>query len=113
MSTVTVSAPAPSWRPHLRGYRIAEVGVLVFFSIVMALPVLFMLWASFNINAPGQAPAYGIDNWVRAFSDPQTLSSLWMSFLFSVVRLVPSLTLSVIVAWLIARTDMPGGSIVE
>ncbi len=36
-----------------------------------------------------------------------------MSFLFSVVRLIPSLTLSVIVAWLIARTDMPGGNAIE
>jgi iron(III) transport system permease protein len=36
-----------------------------------------------------------------------------MSFLFSIVRLIPSLALSVIVAWLIARTDMPGGRVVE
>ena len=65
-----------------------------------------MLVGSFNTAAPGQTWSWGVDNWVRAFSDPQTLSALWMSFLFSVVRLIPSLTLSVIVAWLIARTDM-------
>ena len=113
MSTVTVSAPAPSWLPKMRGHRLAELFVLVFFCIVMALPILFMLVGSFNTAAPGQTWSWGIDNWVRAFSDPQTLSALWMSFLFSVVRLIPSLTLSVIVAWLIARTDMPGGNVVE
>ena len=32
-----------------------------------------------------------------------------MSFLLSVVRLIPAMILSVIFAWLIARTDMPGG----
>jgi iron(III) transport system permease protein len=113
MSTVTVSAPAPSWLPKMRGHRLAELFVLVFFCIVMALPILFMLVGSFNTAAPGQTWSWGVDNWVRAFSDPQTLSALWMSFLFSVVRLIPSLTLSVIVAWLIARTDMPGGNVVE
>ncbi len=96
-----------------RGSRIAELVALLFFSVVMALPVLFLLVGSFNTAPPGQEAAYGIDNWVRAFSDPKTLSSLWMSFLFSVVRLIPSLFLAVIVAWLIARTDMPGGHVVE
>ena len=95
------------------GLRGAELAALLFFSVVMALPVLFLLVGSFNISHPGQPSSYGFENWVRAFSDPKTLNSLWMSFLFSVVRLIPSLFLSVIVAWLIARTDMPGGRVVE
>ncbi len=98
---------------RLRGFRAAELLTLLFFAVVMALPILFLLAGSFNTAAPGQPPVYGVDNWVRAFSDPQTLSALWMSFLFSVVRLIPSLMLSVLVAWLIARTDMPGGNTVE
>ena len=112
MSTITAPPLASSW-PRLRGVRVAEVFVLLFFCLVMALPITFMLAGSFNTAAPGQPWSWGVDNWVRAFSDPQTLSSLWMSFLFSVVRLIPSLTLSVIVAWLIARTDMPGGNAIE
>jgi iron(III) transport system permease protein len=112
MSTVTAPAPT-SFLPRVRGVFLAEVGVLLFFCIVMALPITFMLAASFDLAPPGQPWVLGFDNWVRAFSDPQTLKALWMSFLFSVVRLVPSLTLSVIVAWLIARTDMPGGNTVE
>ena len=112
MSTITAAPVASSW-PRLRGVRVAELFVLLFFCLVMALPIVFMLAGSFNTAAPGQPWSWGVDNWVRAFSDPQTLSSLWMSFLFSVVRLIPSLTLSVIVAWLIARTDMPGGNAIE
>ena len=112
MSELAAPLPAARW-PKFRGIRAAELGVLLFFSIVMALPILFLLAGSFNIASPGQTPVYGLQNWTRAFSDPQTLSSLWMSFLFSIVRLVPSLTFSVTVAWLIARTDMPGGNIVE
>lgn len=94
-------------------FRKAELVALLFFAVVMALPVLFLLAGSFNLAQPGQPSVYGFDNWIRAFSDPKTLSSLWMSFSFSIVRLIPSLLLSVIVAWLIARTDMPGGRAVE
>ena len=93
--------------------RAVEVMMWLFFGAVMALPILFMLVGSFNIAPPGQPASYGLENWTRAFLDPQTLSALWMSFLFSVVRLVPSLVLSSTTAWLIARTDMPGGNTVE
>jgi iron(III) transport system permease protein len=110
----TASIPtAPIVQTKFRGLRGAELVALLFFSVVMALPVLFLLVGSFNTAQPGQPAAYSFDNWVQAFSDPKTLSSLWMSFLFSIVRLIPSLALSVIVAWLIARTDMPGGRVVE
>jgi iron(III) transport system permease protein len=36
-----------------------------------------------------------------------------MSFLIAFVRLIPAMILSVLVAWLIARTDMPGGNTLE
>jgi iron(III) transport system permease protein len=111
--TDLAASPLPSRWPQLRGVRIAELLVLLFFAIVMALPVLFLLGGSFNTAAPGQTPVYGLANWTRAFSDPQTLSALWMSFSFSVVRLIPSLIMSVSVAWFIARTDMPGGNTIE
>ena len=87
--------------------------LFLFFAAVMALPIVFLLVGSFNVSPPGQPPVYGFANWVRAFAEPQTLSALWMSFAFSVVRLIPSLALSVTFAWLIARTDMPGGNTVE
>jgi iron(III) transport system permease protein len=100
-------------RPRWFSGRAAELGMLLFFGAVMVLPILFLLIGSFNTASPGQAPSYGFTNWTRAFLDPQTLSALWMSFLFSVVRLVPSLALSATAAWLIARTDMPGGNTAE
>ena len=100
-------------RFRLRPIRIAEFSFLIFLLVVMGLPLLFLLSGSFNLAAPGKAAVYGIDNWVRAFTDPGTLSALGMSFLLSVVRLIPAMILSVLFAWLIARTDMPGGKLIE
>jgi iron(III) transport system permease protein len=79
----------------------------------MGLPLLFLLTGSFNLAPPGKLAIYGVDNWIRAFTDVETLSALWMSFLLSVVRLLPAMALSVLFAWLIARTDMPGGKFIE
>jgi iron(III) transport system permease protein len=100
-------------RFRLRPIRVAEFGFLIFLTVAMGLPLIYLLSGSFNLAAPGKASVYGVDNWVRAFTDAGTLSALWMSFSISVVRLVPAMILSVLFAWLIARTDMPGGKFLE
>src|SRR5688572_26006869 len=100
-------------RFRLRPIRVAEFSFLIFLLVVMGLPLLFLLSGSFNLAAPGKPAVYGFGNWVRAFTDSGTLSALWMSFLLSVVRLIPAMILSVLFAWLIARTDMPGGKFIE
>jgi len=92
---------------------VAEFSLLAFLAVAMGLPLLFLFAGSFNLAPPGKGVVYGLGNWVRAFSDPGTLSALWMSFVLSVVRLIPAMILSVVFAWLIARTDMPGGKFLE
>ncbi len=100
-------------RFSLRPIRLAEFSFLFLLLVVMGLPLLFLLAGSFNLSAPGQPAVYGLDNWLRAFTDRGTLSALGMSFALSVVRLIPAMLLSVLFAWLIARTDMPGGEFIE
>src|SRR5215510_12264120 len=98
---------------RFRPIRLAELSMLAFLAVTMGLPLVFLLVGSFNLAPPGKQAVYGLDNWVRAFSDPGTLSALWMSFLLSMVRLIPAMLFSVVFAWLIARTDMPCGKTVE
>ena len=110
----SASTTLPRWqRLRPRPIRVAEFSFLVFLAIAMGLPLLFLLTGSFNLTAPGKPAVYGLDNWIRAFTDGGTLSALGMSFLLSVVRLIPAMILSVLFAWLIARTDMPGGKFIE
>jgi iron(III) transport system permease protein len=113
MKSPTAILSPPLMRFRLRPIRIAELSFLVFLIAAMGLPLLFLLTGSFNLAAPGKPAVYGFDNWVKAFTDPGTLSALWMSFSLSVVRLIPAMILSVVFAWLIARTDMPGGKWIE
>jgi iron(III) transport system permease protein len=113
MKSPTTTLSLPVIRFRLRPIRVAELSFLFFLIAVMGLPLLFLLTGSFNLAAPGKPAVYGFDNWVKAFTDPGTLSALWMSFSLSVVRLIPAMILSVVFAWLIARTDMPGGKWIE
>jgi iron(III) transport system permease protein len=113
MKSPTAILSSPVMRFRLRPIRIAEFSFLIFLIAAMGLPLLFLLTGSFNLAPPGKPAVYGLDNWIRAFTDPDTLGALWMSFLLSVVRLIPAMILSVMFAWLIARTDMPGGRWLE
>jgi iron(III) transport system permease protein len=113
MKTGAASWPLLFSKLRIRPLRVAEVGMILFFGVAMGLPLLFLLSGSFNLAPPGKGTIYGLDNWVRAFSDAGTINALWMSFLLSLVRLIPAMILSVLIAWLIARTDMPGGKTIE
>ncbi|TAK00710.1 iron ABC transporter permease [bacterium] len=110
MTSIAAAAPAGI---RFGRFRLAEFGALLFFTLMMGLPVVFLLLSSFNVAPPSKEAVFGLGNWSRAFSDPGTLSALWMSFLLSVTYLIPGMILSVIMAWLIARTDMPGRNLIE
>ena len=113
MSYDLSASSSPRLRLRVRPFRSAEAFFVLLFGVAMGLPLLFLLTGSFNLAPPGREAVYGIANWARAFSDPGTVSALWMSFLIAVVRLIPAMILSVVVAWLIARTDMPGRNAFE
>jgi iron(III) transport system permease protein len=113
MSARSTPVEIAGFRLRLRPQRIGELSALFFFAVAMGLPLLFLITGSFNLSPPGKEAVYGLANWLSAFSDSTTVEALWMSFLLSAVRLIPAMVIAVIFAWLIARTDMPGGNAIE
>src|SRR5262245_58543997 len=92
----------------------------VFCSVVLAVvafcvlfPVLLVVLESFQVAAPGQPAAYGLDGWRAALSEPGLRSALWNTLKVTFVRQLLSLPLAVLIAWLLARTDLPGRSWLE
>src|SRR5262245_64773083 len=90
---------------RLRPIRLAEFFMLALLAVAMGLPLFFLLVGSFNLAPPGKEAVYGIANWVRAFSDPGTVSALWMSCIFAVVRFITSLFLSYFIMCLFYTAD--------
>ena len=86
------------------------ISVLVF-SVVY--PFLLLILTSFNTAEIHEPNRYGLAHWRFALSDPNMLGALWNSITTTVARQVIAFPIAIVVAWLIARTNMPGGKSLE
>lgn len=119
--TVTTAPPppAPAGPPQIR--RRQRLGArdlrglvpIVVVGAMTAIPVTLLLINSFNISRPGRPAAYGLDNWRRAFDDPQLATAIWNSLRLGVARTLIAVVIATALALLIARTDLPGRRAIE
>jgi iron(III) transport system permease protein len=86
------------------------LGVVAF--LVLA-PLTLMLLSSFQLARPGQPAIYGLAGWQTAFTDRSIASALGNTFSLSVVREGIAVVVGVLLAWLIARTDLIGKQVLE
>jgi iron(III) transport system permease protein len=93
--------------------KAASRGLPLLVGIILVMPLLMLLFNSFNVAAAGQPFRYGLGNWQSAIADPAALGALWNSFSLAVVRTAISVPVALVLTWLIARTDMPGRSAIE
>ena len=87
--------------------------VLAIVALCVVFPVLLVVLQSFQVAAPGEPARYGLDGWRAALGEPGLRSALWNTFTVTFVRQLLSLPLAVLIAWLLARTDLPGRSWIE
>src|SRR4051812_28071779 len=110
MSTATVTAPTfkAQSRSELRIRRLVSNSLTLLVGIIVALPLVLLLINSFNASIPGREAVYGVQNWITAFSDSSTMQSLWNSVALGATRTLIALPMAFGLAWLIARSDLPG-----
>ena len=97
-------------QPRSLSIEPATICIAVLFAVVAFLvltPLFLLLVGSFQLARPGEAPVYGLAGWRRAFSDPSIIQALWNTISLAVVRQSIALVIGVVLAWLIARTDLP------
>lgn len=88
-------------------------GLLGLVVVMVLYPVVLILTQSFQTARPGQAAPYSFEAWQMALSNPSLLLSLWNTFTLTVVRQAIALPIAVLVAWILARTDVPGSRWLE
>ncbi len=96
------SAGSPISAQRLAGYGVAAIA-----AILVLYPVFFLLQASLDVGDPQVRPptAYGFDNFSGLFQYPQILlNTLTVSFAATVMALV----FGFVMAWILARTNVPG-----
>jgi iron(III) transport system permease protein len=112
-ASIEAGWPGGQRRLELRARRLVAVGAPLLVGAIVTLPLLLLLLNSFNLAQPGRDAAYGVSNWIAAFSDPSAVSALWNTVALGAVRTALSLPIALTLTWLVARSDMPGRWLVE
>jgi iron(III) transport system permease protein len=81
--------------------------------LLLILPFIQLLLLSFSVVRADGAAQFGLAHWREAFAQPHILSSILNTLSLSIGRQSISLLVGVFVAWLIARTNLPGRRMLE
>ena len=107
---MTTATPAVHRRrvPRIETQAVLCTVVLGIVAFCVVFPVLLVVLQSFQVAPPGQPAKYGLDGWRAAFDEPGLRGALLNTLKVTFVRQLLSLPLAVLIAWLLARTDLPG-----
>jgi iron(III) transport system permease protein len=97
----------------VKGQDVAFSFLLALLLLVVAYPVFLLVLNSFQTSQPWQAPQYGLDLWREAYDAPGLLPSIYNTARLVLAYQVISLGIAILVAWLIARTDIPFRGVLE
>jgi len=81
--------------------------LILFFGFYVIYPILLIFIQSFNIaGVMAGSFEFSFENWLKAFSEPGILESLWNTIFIFFAYTAISFPLAVIISWLLARTKM-------
>jgi iron(III) transport system permease protein len=83
------------------------LGLLVFY------PVAMVALSSFQTSRPGQAATWSLDAWRIVLNDSTMLQAIGNTLLLMLAQHGLSLPIAVVLAWVLARTDIPGAHWLE
>jgi iron(III) transport system permease protein len=102
-----VTAATASSAGAVPAQKLAGYGVAAIAAVLVLYPVFYLLQAAFDVGDPQARPptAYGFDNFSNLFQYPQILlNTLTVSFAATAMALV----IGFLMAWILARTNVPG-----
>jgi iron(III) transport system permease protein len=114
-STPAASLPltSPRFVPRLELQTILGTILLLLVGGAVLFPLLLIVYQSFTVPiAPGQTQL-GLAGWQAVFTEPSLRTAVANTLLLILARQVIALPLAVIMAWIIARTDLPGRNFFE
>lgn len=108
--------PDGRFRSFIAG-PLAKMGPVLLVAVVVGLfvlgPILLMIPLTFRPGPLGQADSWGLDSWRFILNDVGFRRAFVQTFELSLVRQVISIVVGLWIAWLIARTDLPGRHLLE
>ena len=82
--------------------------VIIVFGAYLIAPLMMMIIMSFNIAPDLMVPPFefGLENWRNAWDEPMLLGSLWNSVWIWLLGISVSFPIAIVIAWLLARTNI-------
>lgn len=99
-------APARRWAFSPRALLFALVLAIVAFLVLY--PLGFLVAASLQVGPYGQATTFGFGDWVSALTDANLRGAIVNTLTLTAARQAIAFVLAIPLAWLLARTDLPG-----
>jgi len=87
--------------------------MLVAVGVTALYPIVLIVLNSFQMARPGESPQWGLEGWRIALSQPGILTSIGNTASVLLVRQAISFPIAILIAWLLARTDIPGAHWLE
>ncbi len=109
MATIAVPrAPSgPIWR-RIKPQTVFTTGLLAIVAFVVLYPIYRVVLQSFDVSQPGEAARYGLDGWATLFREQGLRQAAMNTLNLSLAREVIALPAAIFLAWLLARTNLPG-----
>ncbi len=95
---------SPSW---ISTATFVMAVMIVGFGFWIFAPIAVVLVNSFNVAAAGQPAVWSLENWIFAFSQPDILRALGNTFVVYFAYTGIGFPVGVLIAWTLARTDIP------
>ena len=92
-----------------KGDKLISLGIIFVVFLLVVMPLSILILSSFYSGRPGlPGGTYSLINYINAYTDISTYTTIGRSIYFAVVVTCISLFIGGIFAWLIERTNMPG-----
>ena len=97
---------APRW-PSLTWAQVGMLALIGAVGFYVLYPLVLILLNSFNVARLGQVPIYSLQPWIDAWSAPDVFPSLWTTLQLAFWYQLISFPIGIVIAWLLARTNIP------
>lgn len=87
--------------------------MLALVALLVLYPIALILVQSFEVSQFGEASSYSAEPWRKALTDTGLLTAIWNTIKLTFARQAIAFPVAVLVAWVLARTDLPGSHWLE
>ncbi len=87
--------------------------LLIVFAFLILYPIFLLLVFSFLTSQIGSGTEWGLDNWFAILHEPQIQKAIVNTLLLTMAKQAIAFLIGIPIAWLIARTNLPGRNWLE